>query len=951
MTPAEELAHITRLIAESRHIFTEASAGSGKTTRLTALIAEIISQGKAKISEILCVTFTEKAASELKARIFHRLSMEKGDYAANAIREFSTNAIGTIHGFCRAALSDDPARSGQEGLEANADEKELFDEAREFVYRNDWLSVGTDALAEYLKELDFGRRNFMLREREFDLELKRKCLYLFGSPETRIVPDIGRVADIRNATDFKAWTIARIAAKMHELADQKSLLTFSGMISGTADAIRDKDFTQNLRGRYRYALIDEFQDTDALQWRIFKTLFLNDHNRLIVVGDPKQAIYKFRGADVFVYLGAREEMLAAGAFADKLPRNHRSTPEILSVLDSVFTTPEVTAVWQNAQIVYTSPEHARAADAESGVELLLRKKYAASSVEDFAHLAADRIRSIQRRHPGWSIAVIAFKHRALETCAQVFREANLEFAYYRQKPDFARVEFIHLKVFLQSFSLPVDEGFALASTTLFLKAEGDPAEYYHRLHAQISDGRILSFLQNLAQNLNAIHLLIASENDRTIFHGWRVLMQKLLALCGDTIFDLESLRAALYRMEHESDDDENGGDMLRAPGAVTLITVASAKGLDWDVVLLADGFSDARWRDFSFFHDSGGNAVVPADAEIFDQQGDKMLSVGDEARITQLNTLYVALTRAKQRFITFISPPWRPNEAGPVSYFLMPWAHSGAGVCIDFDDAMASLERTGADEQKLKPPAEIDHGTIPLRIRERTSFSRLAKAEFTETNFIEDILPRGSGIGEILHGILEHLNFSEFRAAPRAADAEFLARLAAQLGSIRRDGEDITQRVAERIWDIIENCARAALPLSADVRISLAELPPQNLWREMPFWSAATTHRVLREKKAGETKESMHGFMDLVFTADEKDYYILDYKSNSLSSVTPGNIDDYIRDHYAEQAEIYGEALAAYLNANYPGEGRRVAGCYFLFLRYLKAGTSEGIHFTAGKHA
>ncbi|MBN8221608.1 MAG: UvrD-helicase domain-containing protein [Spirochaetes bacterium] len=948
MTPEQEQAHITRLVAENRHIFIEASAGSGKTTRLTALIAEIISQGKAKISEILCVTFTEKAASELKARIFSRLAADKNEYAANALRDFSTNAIGTIHGFCRAALNDDPTRPGQDSVEANADETELFDEAREFVYRNDWLKVDADALAAYLRELDFGRRNFMARERELDLELRRKCLYLFGAPETQMIPDIRELTDIRSANDFKAWTMTRITAKMRELADEKGLLTFAGMISGTADAICDNDFAQKLRVRFRYALIDEFQDTDALQWNIFRTLFLNTRNRLIVVGDPKQAIYKFRGADVFVYIGARDEMLAAGAFADQLPRNHRSTPEILSVLDSVFTTPEVTAVWQNAQITYTPPEHARASDTESGVELYLRKKYSTKSVEDFARLAADRICNVRRRHPDWSIAVIAFKHRALETCAKIFREAGLEFAYYRQKPDFKRVEFIHLKVFLQSFSLPEDEGFALASTTLFLKAEGDPAEYYRRLYEQISNGRILSFLQNLAQNLNIIHLLLAYENDRTIFHGWRVLMQKLLALCGESIFDLESLRAVLYRMEHEDTDDEHGGDMLRAPGAVTLITVASAKGLDWNAVFLADGYSDTRWQELAFFHNARGNAVVPADADIFDQQADKLMSVADEARITQLNTLYVALTRAKQQFITFITPPWRASEAGPASYFLMPWAESGAATVTDFDAAMERLESTRPAEPQNAPPAEIEHGTIPLRIRERTSFSRLVKAEFSDTNFIEDILPRGSGIGEILHGILEDFDFSDFRNAHQTADADFMKSLTAQLGNIRRDGEDITLRVAERIWNIVENCALAKLPLATGREISLAELPAENLWREMPFWSSATTHRVLREKKITETKESMHGFMDLVFTADEKDYYILDYKSNSLSSITPGNIDEYTREHYGLQAEIYAEALAAYLDANYPGEGRRVAGCYFLFLRYLKAGTNEGVHFMAG---
>ncbi len=951
MTPAEEQAHIARLVSNGEHIFIEASAGSGKTTRLVSLIVEIIRQGKARLPEILCVTFTEKAASELKARIFARLAAEKGEHTARALSDFSTNSIGTIHSFYRAALREDPARAGEEGLEANADEKELFEEAREYVFRIEWQKLGADQLAGYLEELDFGKKNFVSRERALDAELRPKCLYLFGAHTTPVSPEIADADLIRTATDFKAWTIRNIVMRMRELVEGKNLLTFSGMIAGTADAIQNPEFVRKLRSRYRYALIDEFQDTDALQWQIFKTLFLNAKNTLIVVGDPKQAIYKFRGADVFVYLHAREEMLAEGAFADRLPRNHRSTPEILSALDSIFAAPEVAAVWHRANINYAIPERARASDAESGVEFYRRNKYSASAREDFAHLAAGRISDLKRRHPDWTIAIIAFKHHTLEICADVLRASGIEYAYYRQKPDFARVEFTHLGIFLQSFALPAEEGYALALKTLFLKAEKEPAEYYRRLAAHINEGRILVFLQNLAQNLNSIQLLMAIDPDRNIYHGWRVLTQKLLALCGEKIFDLESLRAVLHTMEHDPDEDERGGDMLRSPGAVTLLTVASAKGLDWDVVLLADGYSDKRWQDFPFFHDARGNAIVPADAEVFESGSDKLMPIAEEARITQLNLLYVALTRAKQKFITYIIPPWRENEAGPASYFLTAWAEIATVPLLDFDEAVAAIPSGIGKQAEPNLPVGVEHGTIPARIRERTSFSRLTVAEFSETNFIEDILPRGSGVGEILHGILENCDFTMYRKGRIPDPAALTAEIIPLLGNIRRDGKDITPQVAERILGIIAACSAAELPLRNAGAVSLCDLPPENLWREMPFWSAAATHRVLREYAGNETRRSMHGFMDLVFTVDEKDYYILDYKSNSLSSVTPENIDGYTREHYALQAEIYSEALSAYLRKNYPGENRRVAGCYFLFLRYLKPDSREGVHFTEAADA
>ena len=73
MNTSAEDPHLTRLVAAEKHLFIEASAGSGKTTRLVNLIAEIIVQKKATISEILCVTFTDKAAAELKARVMRRI--------------------------------------------------------------------------------------------------------------------------------------------------------------------------------------------------------------------------------------------------------------------------------------------------------------------------------------------------------------------------------------------------------------------------------------------------------------------------------------------------------------------------------------------------------------------------------------------------------------------------------------------------------------------------------------------------------------------------------------------------------------------------------------------------------------------------------------------------------------------------------------------------------------
>src|SRR5215472_2195673 len=94
-----------------------------------------------------------------------------------------------------------------------------------------------------------------------------------------------------------------------------------------------------LRERFRFALVDEFQDTDDLQWRVFRRIFVEGggDNRLFLIGDPKQAIYAFRDADVFTYLDARREMTDKHeAAVVPLTRNFRSTQPMLEAINLIF---------------------------------------------------------------------------------------------------------------------------------------------------------------------------------------------------------------------------------------------------------------------------------------------------------------------------------------------------------------------------------------------------------------------------------------------------------------------------------------------------------------------------------------------------------------------------------------------------------------------------------------
>ena len=119
------------------------------------------------------------------------------------------------------------------------------------------------------------------------------------------------------------------------LKQQRRVQTYDDLIDGVAAALAGDNgdaLARNLRQQYRVALVDEFQDTDARQWAIFKRVFGEEDPALFLVGDPKQAIYGFRGGDVHTYLAASE----VATPAPPLSHNFRSRPSLLAAIAALY---------------------------------------------------------------------------------------------------------------------------------------------------------------------------------------------------------------------------------------------------------------------------------------------------------------------------------------------------------------------------------------------------------------------------------------------------------------------------------------------------------------------------------------------------------------------------------------------------------------------------------------
>ncbi len=160
-------------------------------------------------------------------------------------------------------------------------------------------------------------------------------------PRSRLFDAVDALLPAFEARDMKRLHDLRAAARLRD-AERKGALQlrdYDDLIGALHDAVQDEarraSLARAVRGQYRLALIDEFQDTDARQWDIFRALFVDgqDEGGLVLVGDPKQAIYRFRGGDVRTYVDARNDVQRDDI---RLEHNFRSRPRLLAATNTLF---------------------------------------------------------------------------------------------------------------------------------------------------------------------------------------------------------------------------------------------------------------------------------------------------------------------------------------------------------------------------------------------------------------------------------------------------------------------------------------------------------------------------------------------------------------------------------------------------------------------------------------
>lgn len=272
-----------------------AGAGSGKTTVLTKRIAYILALKKARPWEILAITFTNKAAKEMSDRI-----------AALVPDSASDMWIKTFHSACLRILRKDIDRLG---------------------YTSNFNIYDTSDQKRLVKECI---KDSMLSE---DMYPVKSVMFVISDCKNKgITPDEYLQ---NNDSDFRAKGYGKIFRRYTNRLKENNALDFDDLLCKTVELFENNpDVLEYYQNKFRYILVDEYQDTNNIQYRLVAML-AQKYRNLCVVGDDDQSIYKFRGADVTNILDFEKQFRDAKVI--KLEQNYRSTQNILDAANEVIS--------------------------------------------------------------------------------------------------------------------------------------------------------------------------------------------------------------------------------------------------------------------------------------------------------------------------------------------------------------------------------------------------------------------------------------------------------------------------------------------------------------------------------------------------------------------------------------------------------------------------------------
>jgi len=623
-----------------------AGAGSGKTRVLTHRVAHLIRERGVNPSQILAITFTNKAADEMKDRIGRLVGdrlvgIERDDEGNAKVRRWGGMWVGTFHATCARLLRSEAPRMG-------------YDKAFTIYDAADSARL----VGMCIKDLGMDPKRVPPRGVAHAISKAKNELIDFDT------------YSLRAGENWYEEQVGQVYRLYQQRLHRASAFDFDDLLVKTVELFQLFDpVLDHYRERFRHILVDEWQDTNRAQYELVH-LLAAEHRNLTVVGDSDQSIYRFRGADIRNILDFQKDFPDAAVVT--LDRNYRSTQTILDAANAVIR--------NNTQRI----DKSLWTDAGAGVQVV---RYHGDNEHDEAAFVAEEVERLADQH-GYRFGDCAVFYRT-NAQSRVLEEVLIRLGTPYQVVGgtrfYERKEIKDLLAYLRLLVNPADDVsakrvlnvprrgigakteealdlFAGRERVSFIEA-CRRAEENHQLTGRAT-GAVLDFVHLLDRlRTEAIEELLAPravvervwertgylaelEAERTVEALGRVENIRELAGVAEDFSALQpdaTLEEFLERVALVSEQDEYSGETSR----LTLMTMHNAKGLEFPIVFIV-GMEDA---------------VFPHHRALGDPD-----ELEEERRLC-----YVAMTRARERL--YLCSAWSRTlfggqSANPPSRFL-----------------------------------------------------------------------------------------------------------------------------------------------------------------------------------------------------------------------------------------------------------------------------------------
>ncbi|NLZ54926.1 MAG: UvrD-helicase domain-containing protein [Thermoanaerobacteraceae bacterium] len=728
-----------------KNLAVTAGAGAGKTRVLVARILYILRQGLADIDEIVAITYTNKAALEIRERLRQEMMKERKDsILSKNLRKLGTAYIGTIHSFCFRLLRENP-------VEADIDpDIKILEEFR----ANAWLKEGIERTV--LDNLE----NTLVFQLTSKLGFSKLVRELYNTMINMQNQGIEPSVIEKMAVSDEEKTIALLICqsfKTYQLKKEKQLfLDYEDVLQKTFVMLKNNhEILQDYREKFKFIMIDEYQDLNFVQDKILR--LLGEGTNLFVVGDKKQSIYGFRGARVELFESLKADLESRGQ-AIVLKDNFRSDRRIIEFVNRSFENlmtgyEPILANRCNVgdkNICFITPESTGTMDERRRIEGEFIAKKVLRMITDEAVKIYDK--DIQKyRNPTFRDFAVLFRRKThLKHYIRAFKKYNIPFHVADTGSLMESSGVKNLLYALKTIEFQDNISLYGALSHLFNISDNCLVEYVltgrelasgikeDAEYTGVSESLVKAFqlIRSWCKIKDKVTLrelagTIVDETGLLSFLAQIDLLEveslyKFLDLCWHYDRQGYTLKEFLEELADFGDEQQEATDASEEEDVVKFITIHSSKGLEFPIVFLADSGQDISFTSSDILFDPEIGFALREDKD----KWEKLKQHLEQKEMEEAKRLlYVALTRARDYLVisgevksekkeSFLK--WLNQDSTAVQEIPIDVIDQPSEVIVE-KTKLPSLEKT----KHCRAKTQIQPGRVP--VLERYSITSLGE--------------------------------------------------------------------------------------------------------------------------------------------------------------------------------------------------------------------------------